>query len=594
MAINYTPIGFNTKTYSNPTTMNHMDNGIKSACDGVDSLSTGKVDKVSGKGLSTEDYTTAEKTKLAGIATGATKTTIKNDLTTTTAGSALDASQGKVLADRITTMQSDTSVHAASGASLSLQTAKGGMRFVEDGAIGGQTHKSKNMIPYPYSISNATYNGVTYTINADGSIALSGKCTTDSVLRLWQEPGAIADLSNKIHYSAGDRFWGKDCQITIRNDDGTSTSPRLDEGKVWVAEKSGYIVGIRYYLIHDKVYNETAYPIFMKYTDGADTSFEPYGIRSAGDGYGCVDLGSLTWSYSNSIFAARLSDAKKPASNYVAPNIVCSIYRTVRRSGSVSFDDSDKVIGISAANDVIIKDSAYTTVSDFVEHIKGIYIAYEPNDGTTPSQYALVVEEVGENGESKTIPIPIPHPVRGIGDVKEMVHKVGQQWVEDSRYAQKNLGELTFTRNANYGFFYAELPDGKYTGLTNGIATALCERYQLNSTQHYINMSNGDFSVGSNLISVGKCALVIKDTSYTDAAAFKAAMSGVMLIYELATPTTEPLPNQAAMYEMESYTEQTHIDTADGLATMAVEYGMSDLMATALNGERIAQKAIAE
>ena len=31
----------------------------------------------------------------------------------------------------------------------------------------------------------------------------------------------------------------------------------------------------------------------------------------------------------------------------------------------------------------------------------------------------------------------------------------------------------------------------------------------------------------------------IKDTAYTDAATFKAAMSGVMLVYELATPTTE-------------------------------------------------------
>lgn len=34
-------------------------------------LSNNKVDKVSGKGLSTNDYTTAEKNKLAGIATGA-------------------------------------------------------------------------------------------------------------------------------------------------------------------------------------------------------------------------------------------------------------------------------------------------------------------------------------------------------------------------------------------------------------------------------------------------------------------------------------------------------------------------------------------
>lgn len=36
---------------------------------------SGKVDKVSGKGLSTNDYTTTEKNKLAGIATGATKVT---------------------------------------------------------------------------------------------------------------------------------------------------------------------------------------------------------------------------------------------------------------------------------------------------------------------------------------------------------------------------------------------------------------------------------------------------------------------------------------------------------------------------------------
>lgn len=38
----------------------------------TDALSN-KVDKVSGKGLSTNDYTTTEKTKLSGIATGATK-----------------------------------------------------------------------------------------------------------------------------------------------------------------------------------------------------------------------------------------------------------------------------------------------------------------------------------------------------------------------------------------------------------------------------------------------------------------------------------------------------------------------------------------
>lgn len=39
-----------------------------------------KVDKVSGKGLSTNDYTTAEKTKLSGIAEGANKTVVDTEL----------------------------------------------------------------------------------------------------------------------------------------------------------------------------------------------------------------------------------------------------------------------------------------------------------------------------------------------------------------------------------------------------------------------------------------------------------------------------------------------------------------------------------
>ena len=42
-----------------------------------------KVDKVSGKGLSTNDYTTAEKNKLSGIDTGANKTIVDNVLSTT-------------------------------------------------------------------------------------------------------------------------------------------------------------------------------------------------------------------------------------------------------------------------------------------------------------------------------------------------------------------------------------------------------------------------------------------------------------------------------------------------------------------------------
>ena len=36
MAINYEPVGWDTTKYFNPTNMNHMDDGIKAACDKAD------------------------------------------------------------------------------------------------------------------------------------------------------------------------------------------------------------------------------------------------------------------------------------------------------------------------------------------------------------------------------------------------------------------------------------------------------------------------------------------------------------------------------------------------------------------------------
>ena len=70
-----------------------------------------KVDKVEGMGLSTNDYTNEEKAKLAGVEEGANKTVIVNNLTATETGSALDASQGKALNDKIENHAADTTMH---------------------------------------------------------------------------------------------------------------------------------------------------------------------------------------------------------------------------------------------------------------------------------------------------------------------------------------------------------------------------------------------------------------------------------------------------------------------------------------------------
>lgn len=63
----------------------------------------GKVDKVSGKGLSTNDFTAAYKTKLDGIATGANKITVDSTLSTTSTNPV----QNMVIAGQISTLAAD-------------------------------------------------------------------------------------------------------------------------------------------------------------------------------------------------------------------------------------------------------------------------------------------------------------------------------------------------------------------------------------------------------------------------------------------------------------------------------------------------------
>lgn len=67
----------------------------------IEALELGKVDKVEGKELSSNDFTNAYKTKLDGITAQANKTIVDNSLTSTSTTNALAAAQGKALKNLI-------------------------------------------------------------------------------------------------------------------------------------------------------------------------------------------------------------------------------------------------------------------------------------------------------------------------------------------------------------------------------------------------------------------------------------------------------------------------------------------------------------
>ena len=122
------------------------------------------------------------------------------------------------------------------------------------------------------------------------------------------------------------------------------------------------------------------------------------------------------------------------------------------------------------------------------------------------------------------------------GDVYESTGKVTR------RYGIVGLGTLNWTRNqssvsGNYYYVGPAISDMKKQG----------DNYSL---WNNMIISCGYSKVASATIALGTASdktyggydlgtIRIKDDSYTDATTFKSAMSGVYLVYELATPTTE-------------------------------------------------------
>lgn len=102
-----------------------------------------------------------------------------------------------------------------------------------------------------------------------------------------------------------------------------------------------------------------------------------------------------------------------------------------------------------------------------------------------------------------------------------------------------DLGTLSWSRitSDNAPYFRATNTGMKDNSSSTAIPNVLCSIYKTDISQH-IGASGYDDIIS---ISTSGSRVFVQDTRYDDAATFKAAMSGVQLVYELATPITIPL-----------------------------------------------------
>lgn len=131
-------------------------------------------------------------------------------------------------------------------------------------------------------------------------------------------------------------------------------------------------------------------------------------IKSAGEGYAVVDLGTLQWNYSTEYtsFTARITDMAIGTYS-IAGNILCANYQT--KSQAVLNTESTGIAVSNNANVVIIKDPAYIDTTAFKTAMQGVLLCYELADPTQGNCIAVKTDNgTGINGTMATFTTGTP------------------------------------------------------------------------------------------------------------------------------------------------------------------------------------------
>ena len=225
-------------------------------------------------------------------------------------------------------------------------------------------------------------------------------------------------------------------------------------------------------------------------------------------------------------FAIVYTDGTYTASNQVATSDF-TVTRATSEEGKIisylRFDWSS--LGTFYIKDFLVE--VGTTATDYEPYIPSVKMLAEEN-----AQQSTAMLDVKMLGWS----VPKECPIQNYVDSDGVFHQ---------RVGRVDLGSLTWNYISSGQFFYADLAGGKI-----GSKNAYCSRYNLSNSSTYGGMANGEFSLSVSSETVSR--VYVKDTSYTDGTAFKNAMKGVYLYYELETEQTISVDGNEAVTQIKN------------------------------------------
>lgn len=279
-------------------------------------------------------------------------------------------------------------------------------------------------------------------------------------------------------------------------------------------------------------------------------------IISAGEGWATVDLGTLTWAYSTNpeqgwaVFTA-------PVPNIVSPSVaidrlkglLCPLYPISANSPYASMQNKSM---LRHNGKIVIKDNDFTDEETFTSAMNGVILAYEE---ATPANNTIAIKPDNGSGTNGTMAtFSTGTPLRGIPDtdVRDVMEWNGSAGTVTKSCGEVDLGTLNWTYNTTFQTPIFVVPLNEIGGVSNSI-NFVCPKY--NPKSSFWTEANNDMCIGS-----GGSYLNISNSQYTNPNSFRTAMNGVMLVYEVANPTTQPLTSteNASIAGLRTFEPQTH------------------------------------
>lgn len=531
----------------------------------VDELAEEKVDKVTGKGLSTNDYTDAEKNKLEGIEAGAQ---VNPQIDSELSDSSTNAVQNKVVKGALDGKADNVDVEgtqSVSGNPITLTDAS--ETYAQSLVVELEPKQDLHGQDAPYvggagdnilevTASSKEESGVTWTVESNGIIKVSGTASGYTYLivgRAFVNSTMGNIIVSGVDYTANitwayiriyDVNDSMVADITIQSAFGNVTVdlsqyPTAYKLDVAVKRNNNIVTNGTLYLQVNKgttVKPWTPYSNICPITGYTECEVEDVGNNMFNPQY-FIDRGA-TYSdgYYNGAYAFfkygvdDFNDATsyKPNTRYVVSyniyadaNVNARVVikhtdgTTTEASASVTTETRRTVV--SAENKSV--DKIYTIFSNSGNvHIKDMQI----EEGTTPTTYEPYTHKSATIQFGQTV-------MGGTLDVTNGVLTVDM--------ASVDMGDLTWTYYsiAQGNLFRCSITDIKPTSNTL-LANCICSQYSV-VTQD--NRTNGTISSAYNTTLID-----VIDNRYSDASTFKTAMDGVQLAYELAEPFTIQLTPQ--------------------------------------------------